>query len=123
MKGNRGFKRLVLATCYSYRGLCQAFRHEAAFRQELFLVAILLPLTYWFEVEPIERLLMGASLILVLIVELLNSGIEAVVDRISEDFHELSGRAKDIGSAAVFMTFLLAGYVWVSTLWPLLPLL
>jgi len=120
MKGNTGIKRIVLAAGYSISGLKVVFQHEAAFRQELLLAAILIPLACWLNVETHQRMMMVAALLLVLIVELLNSAIEAVVDRIGPEQHELSGRAKDIGSAAVFLALVLTVYVWVTALWPLL---
>lgn len=119
MKGNRGLKRILLAAGYSVKGLRAAFVHEAAFRQELLLSAVLVPLAFRLDVHLCERLLMISSLFLILIVELLNSAIEAVVDRIGSEWHELSGRAKDIGSAAVFLSLVLTSYVWVSILWKL----
>jgi len=118
MKGNTGIKRIVLAAGYSAKGLRATFIHEAAFRQEVLLAAILIPLACWLEVTMIERLLMISAVFLVLIVELLNSAIEAVVDRIGPEKHELSGRAKDIGSAAVLITLLLTLYIWSEVLWP-----
>ena len=120
MKGNRGLKRILLAAGYSVKGLRATFVHEAAFRQELLLSAMLIPLALWLDVQLGERLLMISSLVLVLIVELLNSAIEAMVDRIGPEWHELSGRAKDIGSAAVFLSLLLTSYIWLSILWELL---
>lgn len=120
MKKNSGIKRIVLAAGYSCKGLRQAFQHEAAFRQELMLVVVLLPLAFLLEVEPVSRVLMVSTLMLVLIVELLNSAIEAVVDRIGTEHHELSGRAKDMGSAAVLIALLLTAYVWLTALWSLL---
>lgn len=93
-------------------GLKAAFRHEAAFRQELLLAALLLPLACWLNVDSVQRMLMIAVLFLVLIVELLNSAIEAVVDRVGTEHHELSGRAKDLGSAAVLVSLLLTLYIW-----------
>ncbi len=122
MKGNTGIKRIIFAAGYSISGLKAAFQHEAAFRQELLLAVILIPLACWLDVTPQQRMMMIAVLILVLIVELLNSAIEAIVDRIGPEQHELSGRAKDIGSAAVFLTLGLTVYVWVAALWPLLTL-
>ena len=119
MKGNRGLKRILLAAGYSVKGLRATFVHEAAFRQELLLSTILIPLAFWLDIQLSERLLMISSLILVLIVELLNSAIEAVVDRIGSEWHELSGRAKDIGSAAVFLSLVLTSYIWLSILWKL----
>ena len=120
MKKNTGIKRVLLAATYSALGLKAAFRHEAAFRQELLLAAVLLPLACWLNVDAMQRMLMISVLFLVLIVELLNSAIEAVVDRVGTEHHELSGRAKDLGSAAVLVSLLLTLYVWVIGLWPLL---
>ena len=120
MKGNSGLKRIILAAGYSAKGLQAAFRHEAAFRQELLLVALLTPLACWLDLEPLQRLLLIAVLLLVLIVELLNSSLEAVVDRIGAERHELSGRAKDLGSAAVLLSLVLAAATWGTILWPLL---
>jgi len=117
VKGNTGLKRIILAAGYSAKGLRAAFIHEAAFRQELLLALILIPLACWLDVDATQRLLLIASLVLVLIVELLNSAIEAVVDRIGPEHHELSGRAKDIGSAAVLLTLLLGAWIWGSILW------
>ncbi len=120
MRGNTGFKRIVLAAGYSAKGLRAAFVNEAAFRQELLLALVLVPLALWLDVEPTQRLLMIAALVVVLITELMNSAIEAVVDRIGAERHELSGRAKDIGSAAVLLALLLCATIWISILWPLL---
>ncbi len=119
MQKNTGIKRILLAAEYSASGFKAAFQHEAAFRQELLLSAILIPLAFWLEVEPLQRVLMVAVLFLVLIVELLNSAIEAVVDRIGLEQHELSGRAKDLGSAAVLGSLLLSVYIWGEALWSL----
>ena len=119
MKKNTGIKRIILATGYSFLGIKAAFQHEAAFRQELLLSMILIPLAFWLDVEPLQRVLMVASLFLVIIVELINSAIEAVVDRISLEKHELSGRAKDLGSAAVLGSLLLLAYIWGESLWSL----
>lgn len=120
MKKNTGIKRIILAAGYSIAGLKAAFRHEAAFRQELLLTIILIPLACWLKVESPQRVMMIAVLFLVLIVELLNSAIEAVVDRIGPEHHELSGRAKDLGSAAVLLSLLLTVYIWIAALWTLL---
>jgi diacylglycerol kinase (ATP) len=117
MKKNTGIKRVILATGYSLLGVKAAFQNEAAFRQELFLSAILIPLAFWLDVEPLLRVLMVGSLFLVMIVELINSAIETVVDRISLEKNELSGRAKDLGSAAVLGSLLLVAYIWGETLW------
>lgn len=120
MKKNTGLKRIILAAGYSISGFKAAFQHEAAFRQELLLTIILIPLACWLNVAALERVLMISVLFLVLIVELLNSAIEAIVDRIGPEHHELSGRAKDLGSAAVLISLLLTGYIWLAALWPLL---
>lgn len=113
-----GVGRLLSAARNSWRGLTLAWRLEAAFRQELWLAALLLPVAIGVPLTAIERVLLIGSLLLVLIVELLNSAIEAVVDRVSLDYHELSGRAKDIGSAAVLLALLLALLTWGILLWP-----
>ena len=107
-----GLKRLLLATGHSWRGLKGAFVHEAAFRQELILVVLMLPVALWLGRTGVERALLVGALLLVLIVELLNSGIEAVVDRIGLERHELSGLAKDMGSAAVFVSLVNVAVVW-----------
>ena len=111
--GVTGIKRIINATRYSLKGLGAAFRHEAAFRQELLLVVILLPLGVYLGQNGLERAIMIGSLFLVLIVELLNSAVESVVDRIGDEHHELSGRAKDIGSAAVFLSLVNVVVVWL----------
>lgn len=117
MKKNTGIKRIILAGGYSLLGIKAAFRHEAAFRQELLLALILIPLAFWLNIDSTQRIILIAVVVLVLIVELLNSAIEAIVDRIGTEHHELSGRAKDLGSAAVFAALLLAGYAWCDVLW------
>lgn len=109
---SNGVKHLISATGYSVRGLRSAFREEAAFRHELSAFVILLPLALWLDVSAAERSILIASLVLVLIVELINSAIEAVVDRIGLERHELSGRAKDLGSAAVFLAMMLVLVCW-----------
>ncbi|EWH03283.1 diacylglycerol kinase [Halomonas sp. BC04] len=116
-RGHTGWRHLIDSTGYSLKGLQQAFRHEAAFRQELALCAILLPLAWWIGDGPVEWILLLGSCLLVLIVELLNSAIESVVDRIGTEHHELSGRAKDISSAAVMLSLLLAGLAWGLLSW------
>ena len=112
----RGFTRLFRAFDASRKGLVGAFREEAAFRQELAFAVIAAPLGLWLGHNGVERALLVAPVILVLIVELLNSAIEAAVDRIGLERHELAGLAKDIGSAAVLMAFLLLAAVWVLVL-------
>lgn len=114
--GKTGIRRIVDATGYSMKGLKAAWINEAAFRQEILLTAVLTITAFFLPVTTIERILMVSSLLLVVIVELINSAVEAVVDRISGDWHELSGRAKDIGSAAVFVALALALFVWASVL-------
>lgn len=114
--GNTGIKRVILAAGYSWSGLSATFRHEAAFRQELALCLLLIPLALWLGDDGVARALMIGSLLLVLLVELLNSAIEAVVDRIGTEHHELSGRAKDIGSAAVFVALGNVVIVWALVL-------
>lgn len=109
---SRGIKHLINAAGYSFNGLVSAFREETAFRHELMAILLLLPLALWFDVSAVERALMIASLLLVLIVELLNSGIEAAIDRVGMERHVLSGRAKDMGSAAVFLALMLVVLVW-----------
>ena len=110
--GNTGFTRIIKAAGYSWAGLKAAFKHEAAFRQELALCVVMIPLGIWLGQTGVERALLIGSLLLVLIVELLNSAVEAVVDRFGGEQHELSGRAKDIGSAAVFIALLNVAIVW-----------
>ncbi|MBB3231800.1 diacylglycerol kinase [Halomonas stenophila] len=115
--GHTGWRHLVHSTRYSLKGLKAAFLHEAAFRQELGICVILLPLATWIGREPVEWILLVGSCLLVLIVELLNSAIESVVDRIGPDRHELSGRAKDISSAAVMLSLVIAGLTWGLLAW------
>lgn len=115
-QGPAGFGRLIDATRWSLAGLAAAFRHEAAFRQEAICAAVLIPLGLWFGDDALERALLVASVLLVLVVELLNSAIEAAVDRISPERHELAGRAKDLGSAAVMVSLVLCAAVWLLVL-------
>ena len=119
-KGKRGVARIVQAFFNSLAGFADAWNHESAFRQELLLAAVMLPAALWLPVMPVERAALIASVLLVLIVELLNSGVEAAIDRISFDRHDLSKRAKDLGSAAVLVSLALAAAVWGLILWPLL---
>ena len=114
--GNTGLKRIIRAGGYSWKGLKSTFKHEAAFRQELVLFFVLAPLGYWLGENGIERALLIGSLFLVLIVELLNSAIEAVVDRFGGELHKLSGRAKDMGSAAVFIALVNVVVLWALVL-------
>lgn len=115
-KGKTGFKRLLNAFNYSCAGIREAYRNEDAFRQEVLLAFVLLPLAFWLDADAIGRALMVGSVLLLLIVELLNSAIEATVDRISLDDHRLAKRAKDIGSAAVLITIVNLALVWLLVL-------
>lgn len=115
----KGLHRIFNALRYSCQGLSAAWQGEAAFRQEVILLIVAVTIALIVPVTGIERLLLIGSVWLVLVVELLNSAIEAVVDRFGHDYHLLSGRAKDIGSAAVLLTLLLALLVWLTILWPL----
>jgi diacylglycerol kinase (ATP) len=111
-----GFIRLVNAFGNTFKGFVGAFREEAAFRQELALCAVLFPLGLWLGENGVERALLVGPIFIVLIVELLNSGIEATVDRIGLERHQLSGLAKDLGSAAVFTSFAMLAVVWALVL-------
>lgn len=113
-KSTGGLARLFKALRYSGQGAAAAFRHEAAFRQELLVIAVMTPLAFWLGRNAIEILLLLAALALVLIVELLNSALEALADAITLEQHPLIGRAKDLGSAAVLLTILLAAAVWLT---------
>ena len=115
--GATGIKRIWRATFFSAAGLRAALMHESAFRQECALAVIMLPAAFWVGNNALEYLLLIGSVFIVLITELLNSAIEAVVDRISPELHPLSGRAKDMGSAAVLLALLLAVIVWSVLLW------
>ena len=110
--GNTGIRRILRAARFSAQGLKLAFRHEAAFRQEIALVVVLLPIAAWLGQTAVEHALLIGSCLLVLIVELLNSAVEAAIDRHGEEHHELSGRAKDMGSAAVFISLVLVAVIW-----------
>ncbi|MBP0601925.1 MULTISPECIES: diacylglycerol kinase [Aeromonas] len=110
--GATGITRIINATGYSMKGLKSAWINEAAFRQELVLILLLMPLAFWIGDSLNEILLLVCISWLVVIVEVLNSAIEAVVDRIGSEHHELSGRAKDLGSAAVFIALALNALVW-----------
>ena len=117
-KGKTGLVRLFHAFFNSMSGLEDAFRHESAFRQEILLAIVTIPIASIAPVTAVERALLIASILLVMIVELLNTGVEVAIDRISFDHHTLSKRAKDIGSAAVFVSLLLATIVWAVILGP-----
>jgi diacylglycerol kinase (ATP) len=112
----RGLTRVLRAVVSSWHGLAGAFREEAAFRQELSLALVVIPLGLWLGHTGIERALLIAPMLLILIVELINSAIEATVDRVGLELHVLAGLAKDIGSAAVLMSFVLLTAVWLLVL-------
>ena len=114
-----GATRALYALKHSYDGLRVTFRSESAFRQETALAAVLVPCALLLPVTPVERVMLIGSVLLVLLVELLNSAVEAVVDRISLDRHELSRRAKDCGSAAVLIALAICAITWVTLVWPL----
>ena len=116
-KGRTGFDRIIRATGYSIAGLKTAYVGESAFRQEVWLSALLLPRACVVGRNWMEVALLVATVVLVLIVELLNSGIEAAIDRVSFELHDLSKRAKDIASAAVFLSLLLCAGVWLAAIW------
>lgn len=111
-KGKTGLRRLMNAFGYSLQGFAAAFKHEDAFRQEVFLALVLIPLAVYLGESRVEQALMIASVLLVLIVELLNSAIEAAVDHTSIERHPLAKQAKDIGSAAVFIALIITAVVW-----------
>lgn len=115
-----GIRRISRATKFSIQGLIAGWKNEAAFREELILSIILIPVALLLPVSTTETILLIATVFLVLITELINSAIEAVVDRISDEIHPLSGRAKDIGSAAVFLSLLLAGFTWALIIFDLI---
>ena len=110
--GKKGVQRIIWATYYSYRGIRSALQHEAAFRQEFCLMILLVPLAFWLGETVEQQLLLIGPCVLVVVVELINSAIEAVVDRIGLERHVLSGQAKDMGSAAVFFCLLLVVVSW-----------
>ncbi|CDL81737.1 diacylglycerol kinase [Xenorhabdus szentirmaii] len=112
-----GLTRIIKAAGYSAKGIKAAWQNEAAFRQEVIASILAVTVAFLLDISLLERLLLIGSVILVVIVEMINSAIEAVVDRIGSEHHELSGRAKDMGSAAVFLTMLLALFIWGMILW------
>lgn len=116
-KGRTGLDRIRHAAGYSLQGMAAAYRHESAFRQEIWLAVALLPLAFWLGRDWVEVALLAGSVVMVMVVELLNSAVEAVVDRISFELHDLSKRAKDYGSAAVFLALAACGGIWMAALW------
>lgn len=121
-KGRTGFDRILRATGYSLAGLRAAYSGESAFRQEVWLLIVATPLAFWLGQDWVQIALLLGSLMLVLIVELLNSGIEAAIDRVSFELHDLSKRAKDLASAAVLLSLLLSAGIWGAALWQRLAL-
>jgi len=121
-KGNRGLTRAWHAAKNSWCGMVYAFQEESAFRQELFLLAVLSPIAFFLPISPLEKCVLIASLIMVLVVELLNSSVEAAIDRISFDHHDLSKRAKDFGSAAVMLALLIAALLWATICIPIITI-
>ncbi len=117
-KGKKGLTRLWNALGYSRDGIKAAWQNEAAFREEILLAAIAIPLAIFLGKTGVDRALLIGSILLILIVEILNSAIEAVVDKASPEKHELAKRAKDMGSAAVLFSLLNAAVVWACLLWP-----
>lgn len=117
IKKRTGILRVLYATYYSLKGLRAAFLSEAAVRQEIFAILIMTPVAFFIDVTHVERILLVISLLIVLITELLNTAIEKLCDHVSTDIHLLIGRAKDIGSAAVFISLMMAGFTWISILW------
>ena len=115
-RGNKGIIRIIKASAYSWQGLCAAWRYEAAFRQEVWLAVVMIPLGLYLGGNAVEKALLIGSVLLILVVELLNSAIEAVVDRFGGEQHELSGRAKDMASAAVALALALMAVVWALVL-------
>lgn len=115
--GLTGIDRIIKASGNSFRGTRDAFRHEAAFRQELGLTIVLLPVSFWLAQTLVEWLLLITPLFVLIIVELLNSAVENTIDRIGPERHELSGRAKDIASAAVMFALIFLAVVWLSVAW------
>ncbi len=111
-------KRVWRALGYSFDGLGAAWKHEAAFRQEALLAIILVPLGLWLGQTGVERAVLAGSVLLVMVIELLNSGLEAIVDRASPERHELAKRAKDTGSAAVLLALAICAMTWALILWP-----
>jgi diacylglycerol kinase (ATP) len=115
-KGRIGLNRILHALGYSIEGL-RAGWHETAFRQEVVAACVLLPLSFWLGRSWVETALLAGSVLLVMIVELLNTGIETAIDRIGPEWHDLSKRAKDMGSAAVLLSLLLCGGIWAAALY------
>ena len=121
--GTTGIKRIINAFGFSFLGIKAAFKHESAFRQEIAACVVMIPLSFWVGQTAVEHALLIGALLLVLIVELANSAIEAIVDRVGSEHHELSGRAKDIGSAAVLLSLVNSTVIWgliIFDHWPII---
>jgi diacylglycerol kinase (ATP) len=116
LKGKTGVRRIVNAFFYSLAGLRAAWRHESAFRQEVALAAVLLPVAFLVPMPGVERAVLAGSVLAVIVAELLNSGVEAIVDRVSTEHHALAGRAKDLGSAAVLVALVNVAIAWACIL-------
>jgi diacylglycerol kinase (ATP) len=116
-KGRTGLDRVIRAAGYSLDGLRIAYRGESAFRQETWLACVMIPAAFWLGQGWVQEALLVGAVLLVLIVELLNSGIEAAIDRVSYELHDLSKRAKDLASAAVLLSLLLCVGIWAAALW------
>ena len=117
-KGKQGLTRLFNALGYSRDGLAAAWKNEAAFREEVLLAIVAIPLAVFLGETGVDRALLIGSILLILIVEILNSGLEAIVDKASPEKHELAKQAKDMGSAAVLLSLISAATVWACVLWP-----
>lgn len=118
-KGKQGLTRLINALGYSLDGIAAAWKNEAAFREEVLLAAIAIPLAFYFGRSGVERALLVGSIVFILIVEILNSAVEAVVNKASPEKHDLAKRAKDMGSAAVLFSLINAALIWACVLWPM----
>ena len=118
-KGKQGLTRLINALGYSRDGIAAAWKNEAAFREEVVLAAVAIPLAFYLGKTGVERALLVGSIVFVLIVEILNSAVEAVVDKASPEKHDLAKRAKDMGSAAVLLSLVNAALIWACVLWPM----
>ena len=117
-KGKKGFTRLWNALGYSRDGVGAAWKNEAAFREEVLLALVAIPMAIFLGKTGVDRAILIGSIILILIVEILNSAVEAVVDKASPEMHELAKRAKDMGSAAVLFSLINAAIIWACILWP-----
>jgi len=118
-KGKQGLTRLFNALGYSRDGIAAAWKNEAAFREEVILAAVAIPLAFYLGKTGVERALLVGSIVFILIVEILNSAVEAVVDKASPEKHDLAKRAKDMGSAAVLFSLINAALIWACVLWPM----